>query len=161
MHLSTASSACLCQSWQQAWGEGVGSGRATAGLRHGQGQGSRHHGALGWGRRATGGLVNERGLMGGCIGLKVYMVLEIRDGGRRTDYLLLVGWFRSPLTKSLAKQYLPFWKNICSGPRGCIPHSAWETPQCFSVLPRLPLLKYLTWFYVDGYSQAQVSALGK
>lgn len=32
---------------------------------------------------------------------------------------------------------------------------------CFGVLPRLPLLQYLTWFYGDGYSQAQASVFGK
>lgn len=72
--------------------------------------------------------------------------------GSRADYLLLVGWFSLPLTDSLARQYPPFWKNICSDWRGCISHCAWETPSHMLQLSlRLQLLKYPTWFYRDGY----------
>lgn len=101
------------------WGEGAGSRRATTGQCHGRGQGR----VLGWGQKGRGGLANEMGL---ATGLAWWCWKS--EMGSRGDYFLLAGWFRSPLTKSLARQYLPFWKNICSSPRGCIPRSAWETP---------------------------------
>lgn len=81
--------------------------------------------------------------------------------GSRADYLLLVGWYSLPLTKSLARQYLPFWKNICSGWRGCIPRCAWETPpqvlQCVTqaTAAKIPDL------VLQGWIQTRTSMLGE